>query len=67
MACDQERRELVGGVTSGVLLSDAKAELRADGKKAVGKGGGGGNRLARWAAAVTTVTTVTLSPQGAAV
>lgn len=34
---DPERRELVGGVTSGVLLSDSAARERADKKKAVEK------------------------------
>jgi stage III sporulation protein AA len=34
---DPERRELVGGVTSGVLLSDTAAKERADGRKAVEK------------------------------
>ena len=34
---DPERRELLGGVTSGVLLSDASAAARADKRKAVEK------------------------------
>ena len=34
---DPERKELIGGVTSGVLLSDAAAALRADKRKAVEK------------------------------